>query len=164
MVPVIFVEELADELGIILSHMQLPDPSGGRTKINVFQFGLPIEKTIEKTKDRTKEISKKTFPYALIIPQEGTVTGEGLEPQKVYIYLLIGIYDDDTDNQGKKHVLNIINDICERFLKDPVLKGGYYADEEIKWVVDTEEEYPYHYGAVWMTFNIPTFRRENRYA
>lgn len=156
MVPVIFAEELADELGIILSHMQLPNPSGGRTNINIFQFGLPIEKT--------KEESKKKFPYVLITLQEGNITGERSDPQKVHIYLLIGVYDDGTDNQGKKHVLNIINDICERFLKDPVLKGRYYADKEIKWVVDDDEEYPYNYGAVWMTFNIPTFRRENRYA
>ena len=60
--------------------------------------------------------------------------------------------------------MNIINDICERFSEDPALKGRYYADEEIKWVVDTEEEYPYHYGAVWLVFNVPAFRRESEYA
>ncbi len=156
MVPVIFVEELASELENILSHMQLPNPLGERKNINIFQLGLPVEKTEEE--------SERKFPYVLIVPQEGNITGGRSEPQTVYIYLLIGVYDDNTDNQGKKHVLNIISDISGRFLKDPVLDGKYYADEEIKWVVDTEEEYPYHYGAVWMTFNIPTFRRENRYA
>lgn len=156
MTPVMLVEDLAEEMDCVLGHMRLPSHTGRKTKINIFQFGLPREKT--------KEESKNKFPYVLIVPEEGNITGGNTEPQRVNLYIVIGIYEDGLDNQGKKHVLNIINDISERFLKDPVLKGRYYADEEIKWVVDTEEEYPYHYGAVWMTFNIPTFRRENEHA
>ena len=157
MVPVIFLGDLADELGSILSHIRLPNPSGGRSGINIFQYGLPMEKT--------REDSKKKFPYVFITPLEGNITGEGTEPQKMALYILIGVYDDDMHNRGKDHVLNIINDICERFSRDPVLKGKYYADAELKWIVDDEEEYPFHYGAVWMTFNIPAFgRREDKFA
>lgn len=150
------IEDLAEELKEVLSHMQFPDElTGETTDINIYQFGIPQEKTAE---DR-----KKKFPYALIIPDEGGIA-DGTSPQTVSIQILIGIYDNGMENQGKKHVLNVINDISERFLRDPVLKGWCYADEKITWVVDKEEEYPYHYGAVWMVFHIPAVRRESEYA
>lgn len=155
MVPVQLMEDLADEIKTILGHMRLPTPLHTESEINVFQYGLPVEKT--------NEDSKKKFPYVLITPQEGE-TGNGYDAQKVSVNLLIGLFDEDLNNQGKKSVLNIINDIEERFLKRPMMERGYYADEEIKWVVDTEDEYPYHYGAMWLSFNIPTFRRESEYA
>ncbi len=155
MVPVQLMDDLESELKVILGHMRFSTSLGEESEINVFQYGLPIEKTQE---DR-----KKKFPYVLIIPQEGE-TGSNSEPQKMSVELLIGVFDKDLNNQGKKIVLNVINDIEERFLKVPMLKGEYYADEEIKWVVDTEDEYPYHYGAMQISFNIPTFRRESEYA
>lgn len=156
MTPVQLIEDLEEELKETLAHLQLPDElTGGTTDINVFSFGIPQEKTAE---DR-----KKKFPYVLIVPDEGAINNSS-SPQTVSIKLLVGIYDKGLENQGKKHVLNVINDICQRFLINPDLKGRYYADEKITWVVDSEEEYPYHYGAVWMVFNTPAFRRESEYA
>lgn len=156
MTAVQFVDDLGEELKVVLSHMQFPDKITGKlTGINIFTFGIPVEKT--------KENKKKKFPYALIIPKEGNIEG-GMEPQIINVQILIGVYDDDIENQGKRHVLNIIHDICERFQVNPVLKNQYYADEKITWVVDDEEEHPYHFGAVWLTFNTPSFRRENEYA
>lgn len=155
MVPVQFIEDLAEELKLVLGHMNLKTPAEENTEINIFQYGLP--------KEKTKEDSKKKFPYVLILPQEGAIPDSSSE-QKVKSQLLIGIYDNDNMNHGKKDVLNVINDICERFLKNPILKGQYYAEEEITWVLDTEDEHPYHYGAVSIVFNIPAFRRESKYA
>lgn len=151
-----FLEDLAEELKEELAHLQFPcEITGETTGIQVFQYGLPIERTIND--------KKKKFPYVLILPEEGEL-GESTQPQDVKVYMLIGIYDKDMENQGKRHVLNVIHDICERFQKNPVLKGRYYADEKITWVVDKEEEYPYHYGAVWMVFHTAAIRRENEYA
>ncbi len=156
MTPVQLVEDLAEELEAVLGHMQFPcELTGETTGINIFQFGIPQEKTVD---DR-----KKKFPYVLILPDEGEIEGS-IEPQQIRVQLLIGVFDKGMENQGKKHVLNVVNDICERFLKDPVLKETYYADQKITWVVDKEEEYPYHYGAVWMIFNAPAVRREDEFA
>ncbi|NBH27668.1 hypothetical protein D3Z60_18265 [Lachnospiraceae bacterium] len=149
------VEDLSEELKDVLSHMQFPDELTGKTTdINVFQFGIPREKTAED--------KKKKFPYILIVPDEGGIE-DSTSPQTVSIQILIGIYDKGLENQGKRQVLNVINDICERFLKNPAMKGWCYADEKITWVIDKEDEYPYHYGAVWMVFNTPAFRREDRF-
>lgn len=155
MTPVQLIEDIEKELKKVLEHIRLPSPLGEDTVINIFQYGLPIEKT--------QEDAKRKFPYVLILPKEGD-TGEITEPQKVNIQLLIGIFENGLENQGKKWVLNIINDITERFLKEPILNGRYYADEKMNWVIDTEEEYPYHYGAMWITFNTATFRRESEHA
>lgn len=155
MTPVQFAEDLARELGGVLGHIRLPAPSGKESGINIFTFGLPVEKTQE---DRGKK-----FPYALITLEEGGVQG-ATGPQKIKVNILIGVYDSGMENQGKAWVLNIINDIGERFLENPVLEPCYYADDEITWVMDREEEYPFHYGAVGMAFNIPAVRRENEYA
>lgn len=108
------IEDLAEELKEILSHMQFSDELTGKTTgFNIYQFGIPREKTAE---DR-----KKKFPYALIIPDEGGIA-DSTSPQTVSIQILIGIYDNEMENRGKKHVLNVINDVSERFLKNPVLK------------------------------------------
>lgn len=155
MVPVQFIEDLAAELEIVLSHMRFKTPSKEEVGINIFPFGIPIEKT--------NEDPKKKFPYVLIQPLDGGIP-DSMSAQKVKLQLLIGIYDNDTANQGKKDILNVINDICERFLKNPTLKNQYYAEEEIAWVLDPEDEFPYHYGAVSIVFNIPAFRRESEYA
>ena len=150
------VEDLADELGKVLGHLAFPDElSGETTGISVYQFGIPIEET---RGDR-----RKKFPYVLILPDEGAVESAS-SPWSVRVQLLIGIFDDGKENQGKRHVLNVIHDVCERFLRDPVLAGRYYADEGITWVVDKEEENPYHYGAVWLSFVAAAFRRENELA
>lgn len=155
MTPVQFTESLGEELKKITEHIRLPSPLGGETKMNVFRFGIPLEKTNEDKKNK--------FPYILATLSNGQID-ESQGEQKVVAHLLIGIYDNGMENQGKRWVLNIINDICERFLKDPVLEGTYYADGEITWVVDDEEEFPYHYGAMDLTFHLPTFRRENKFA
>lgn len=156
MTPVQLIEDLKEELEEVLKHMQFPDELTGKTTgIHVFDFGIPFEKTSED--------KKKKYPYILIVPEEGGIE-TAASPQTVKIYLLIGIYDNGMENQGKRHVLNVINDICGRFLVNPALKGKYYADEKIAWVVDSDEEYPYHFGAVWLTFNMPAIRREDKYA
>lgn len=155
MVPVQLIEDLAAELKRILEHISFFNRKGSQTDINMFKYGLPVEKT--------KDDKDKKFPYILIAPNEGEVS-ESTEPQKISIQLLIGLFDEGLENQGKGMVLNVINDICERFLKNPVLKGNYYLEEKITWVLDREDEYPYHYGAIWLTFNIPAFRRESEYA
>lgn len=156
MTPVQLMEDLKSDLQKVLRHLSFPDElTGDTTGISVFQYGLPIEKTQD---DR-----KKKFPYVLILPDEGAVE-DSMSPQTISVQLLIGIFDKGMENQGKKHVLNVINDICERFLKDPGLEGRYYADEKIVWVVDKEEEHPYHYGAVWLTFHAAAYRRESELA
>lgn len=156
MTPIQLMESLKKELEEVLRHLQFPDELSGKTTgINIYSFGIPQEKTAED--------KKKRFPYVLLLPDEGSIE-DSSSPQKVGIKLLIGIYDRGMENQGKMLVMNVINDIYERFMVTPVLEGGCYADEKIIWVVDQEEEYPYHYGAIWLVFNIPAFRRENEYA
>lgn len=155
MIPVQFIESLSVELEKVIEHIRLPSPLGKETGINIFQFGLPVEKTAEE--------KKKKFPYLLIDMPDGEIQGNKGE-YKVGVDLLVGVYDDGAENQGKKWVLNIINDICERFLKDPVLDGNYYADDEVVWVIDKKDEWPYHYGEIGMEFHIPVFGREDMYA
>lgn len=163
MVPAQFVEDLAEELKTILSHMKFEAPISHMkfeapkmrdAEINIFQYGLPIEKA---NGDPVKK-----FPYVLIELMEGAIP-DSVEEQRVNVQLLIGLYDNDDNNHGKKQVLNVINDICERFLKNPVLKI-YHADEKITWLLDTEDVHPYHYGAVLMEFYIPSYGRENEHA
>lgn len=154
MTPILFSASLKEELMAVTSHIRLKTPLGEESGLNIFEFGLPIE--------MTKEDSGKKFPYILITLTDGYI--QGVEAHKVCVHLLIGVYDDGRGNQGKSWVLNIINDICERFLVDPVLEGRYYADDEVKWAIDDEERYPYYYGMVEMVFNLPASGRENEYA
>lgn len=149
------VEDLAEELGKVLRHLTFPNELAGEsTPINIYRFGVPAEETSKNGKNK--------FPYVLILPEKGTIAGT-MSPWTVKVRLRIGIFDGDRENEGKGHVLNVINDVCERFLRDPVLAGKYYAAEKITWGVDKKDKYPYHYGSVCLSFETAVIRRENEF-
>ena len=92
----------------------------------------------------------------------------GVEPQEVFVTLLIGYFDDDAGNNGHKGVLGIIQKIQERFMKEPMLaKQFYFMNDEqhpFDWALQDEESFPYFFGAASMTFATAAIRKEDRFA
>ena len=158
MVPVQLIDDLAEETEEVLRHMRCPSPHGD-SEIHIFKYGLPVIPL-----DGEEGEEDEPFPYLIIRPAEGE-TGEGISStHQVHVGMLIGIYDRDTGKKGDIHVLKLIKDIMERFMKNPALAGKYYAEEKINWVLQAEDTYPYFFGGIEMTFNIPAVRRESKYA
>lgn len=105
----ILQEELVKEIGVIFRDDLFKDSAGEYIKMNVYEQNLPI---------RQDEDAPDPIPYVIVRVETGQVKG-GVEPQEVFVTLLIGYFDDDAGNNGHKGVLGIIQKIQERFMKEP---------------------------------------------
>ena len=151
-------EELVREIGVIFRDDLFKDSAGEYIKMNVYEQNLPI---------RQDEDAPDPIPYVIVRVETGQAKG-GVEPQEVFVTLLIGYFDDDAGNNGHKGVLGIIQKIQERFMKEPMLaKQFYFMNDEqhpFDWALQDEESFPYFFGAASMTFATAAIRKEDRFA
>lgn len=149
---------LLEEMKQIFSSDIFKDSTGKYVSLNVFEQWLPIRKD---------EDEQDPVPYIIVRIEVAEVKG-WTEAQVVETSLLIGCFDDDTNNVGHKTVLEIIQRIEERFFKNPMLASQFMFlnDDQhpFDWALQDEESFPYYFGAVRMYFNTPAIRKEDKYA
>ena len=78
----ILQEELVKEIGVIFRDDLFKDSAGEYIKMNVYEQNLPI---------RQDEDAPDPIPYVIVRVETGQVKG-GVEPQEVFVTLLIGYY------------------------------------------------------------------------
>ena len=151
-------EALAENIRQIFHYDMFMDSTGEYVSLRVFEQGLPIRKD---------EDESDPVPYLIVRIEDAEVKG-WTEAQIVETSLLIGCFDDDTNNVGHKTVLGIIQRIEERFFKNPMLASQFMFlnDDQhpFDWALQDEESFPYYFGAVRMYFNTPAIRKEDKYA
>jgi len=164
--------DLADEIKEICSDMLFKDPGGELEHIRTFCQSLPKrEQTVKGEKDvkpgdllqEEPEDEQDPYPYCVVRAESGNVMMGG---QRVKVILIIGIFNDDTQNNGHREIINVISKITERFVKDPILKGRYRLDLEagLSWILDDEDRFPYFAGGIEMTWETFFVEREDDYA
>ena len=159
MVPVDFQLELMKEIEEITSEItyKLASAEGGtKNGVTAYRQQLPVITADEEDADQF-------FPYA-IIRLEGGETQDDNDCWSVKTDILIGCYDDNQANDGHLDVLETIQRITDRFAKRPLLARKYYATQHIQWALQDEDTYPYYFGGVEITFNLPKIGREDDYA
>lgn len=164
MTSIFLQDDLQKELEDILGEMRLKDPNNTEeyTNIKVYQQSLPkIKIDYENSEEEEEDLSDEPFPYIIVKLDSGKITNEN---ETAKIELLIATYDDDLANQGHKDILNIINKIYERFYKNPMLANKYYRVNDIDWVLQDDDMYPYFYGAMGMEFKVKMFKKEDEFA
>ena len=164
MTSIFLQDDLQKELEDILGEMKLKDPNnqGEYTKIRVYQQALPkIKIDYENCEEEEEDQSDEPFPYIIVKFDSGKIVSEN---EAAKIELLIATYDDDLANQGHKDILNIINKIYERFYKNPMLANKYYRVNDIDFVLQDDDLYPYFYGAMGMEFKVKMFKKEDKFA
>ena len=128
-----------------------PEETPGTAKISVFEQELPI---------RDASATDDPYPYIIAKLDTGGIDTP-TDPHKVNVILLIGIYDNDRQNQGHKTVLEIIERIQTHYEKSPTLGGGVFQfTDPFKWVLQDEPSWPYFYGACNLSFNLYAQRTE----
>lgn len=80
----ILQEELVKEIGVIFRDDLFKDSAGEYIKMNVYEQNLPI---------RQDEDAPDPIPYVIVRVETGQAKG-GVEPQEVFVTLLIGYFDD----------------------------------------------------------------------
>lgn len=71
----------------------------------------------------------------------------------------LGVWDRGRENQGHRHVLVMIQRIIDRFVSEPLLDDRYWAQTEMEWALDIEDQRPEFYGCVWIKFSVSKIGR-----
>ena len=149
---------LAKDIAEIFKGDLFKDSAGQYVPINIFEQYLPIRKD---------EDEPDPVPYVIVKIEEGKVSS-WVEAQDIKITLIVGCFDDHTDNLGQKTVLGMIQKIEERYMKNPMLANQYmfFIDDKnpFSWALQDEESFPYYFGAISMSFKSSAIRKEDKYA
>lgn len=123
--------------------------------LNIYAQQLPVQQSDDDI---------DPVPYLIVRLNSGHDVGDGASNNTVKLVIVIGIWDDDPQNQGHRDVMNIIDKIYERFSKNPCLKNKYVFAGDFNWALQEDGYFPYHFGACSMAFNISSIRREDPYS
>lgn len=126
------------------------DDSGELRKISVFEQQLP----------EPPEDEDEPAPYIIVRLLKGEIDDPD-SPHRVSVVLIICIRDDTEENSGHAAVMNVIDKITHRFLREPLLDRRYEAVLPLNWALQDEDTAPYYIGGVEMSFEIPAVRRED---
>lgn len=144
--------EIVKDLKALLTNRQYQTPDGGVSSPNVFRQFIP---------KREREEEEDPFPYIEVRIADGTIP-DSQSAQQVQVFLIIGIYDSRHENIGSDHVMEIIEVIQQHYIEKPLLAGKFTCDTEdhpIQWNLQEEESWPYFFGIMALTFNIPAPNR-----
>ena len=173
MIAAFLQDDLKEDLENLFAHFRLEDPDGKRRAINVFEQNLPIPEAADMPDTVTDEELEEgiydakakdaIFPYILVRLEQGKIEVIDHE-QTVNVNLIIGVIDRNSNNQGHKDVLNIMQKIYERFAKNAILARKYECVMPIEWALQEEESFPYFFGGMALHFETAPIRREDPYA
>lgn len=174
MIAQILQDSLAKELGVILSGYRLKNRDGKLHDINIYTQHLPesppeISTTdiagigVSGFQDFSSDRADEFFPFVIVYVQDGVIQ-EGLMAHTVQAGLAIGIYDDSSDRQGHRDVLQIISKVEERFEKNNLLAKKFILQFPVEWSLQDPDDdtHPYYFGGLSLNFDTPTYRRECR--
>lgn len=150
-----FLDALAEDIKYSLRDVYTKTITGQDAPVTVYKNRLPIV-----TEDEDDE--SKFFPYAVVRLSEAS-TDEG-NPWLQKVYILLGVYDDDIMGGGYMHILTMIERITNRFLEEPLLDHKYRAESLISSDIQDEDTYPYYFGAIEMSFNLPKVERRDEFS
>ena len=150
-------KELMKDIGNIFEKDLFKDSLGKYVSLNIYAQNLPI---------REDEDAPDPVPYIVVRVLDGKVKG-WVEAQEVQVMLILGCFDDNINNDGHEILLELIQKIEERFLKNPILSKQFMFlnDEQhpFEWALQEEETFPYFFGAISMSFRTATIRKEDKY-
>lgn len=147
-----FQRELVEETEKILRDIQTKNTEGETvTGVKGYEQSLPVV-----TDDEEDE--SQFFPYFIVKVSEGK-TQDDDNPWIVTADILLGCHDDSKKANGHRHILNMIQRICDRFAAEPLMNKKFRAEQDMEWALQDEDTYPFYFGGVRIRFNIPKIGR-----
>lgn len=155
----ILQEKLIKRVGKVLENLELPTVSGERRKIKIYSQDL----NIPDDEDEDIDIETATAPYVIVRITDGfqETWDSALQVNVVFI---ICTYVKDTNKEGTKDVITIINKLYQSFAERPNI-DEFEVEPPLEWTLQTDvDTYPYFFGAVSIGFNCPAARRIDEFA
>lgn len=137
MIPSLLQDKLVEEINTLFSGFKLKNAEGEKVSINVYPQFLPA---------KTGQKDKNHFPYILVILLDGDI--KKTEANICRVLIMVGIYDDDTNHQGYKDVLNVMQKIYNYLARKRIIDKKYELKYPIDWKLSDEDTYPYYFGAI----------------
>lgn len=146
----ILQDALVADLKELFKYRRFKTPAGDTAPPSVFSQNLPKRKS---------EADDDPFPYIIVRIDSGAIKSQ-TDPHNVTVLLLVGVYDDDTENQGHRAVLEIMEAIQQHYEETPLLASQFTFTDPFNWALQDEESYPYFFGAANLNFTLPAPRRK----
>lgn len=146
----ILQDALVADLTELLKDRRYKKPDGSASAPAVFAQSLPKQLTDAETES-------DPFPYLIVRIDSGMIETQ-TDPYKVSLLLLLGIYDDDKQNQGHRAVLELIEVIQQHYEEHTDLKGQFVFTDPFNWALQDEDSFPYFFGGIEITFKVPAPR------
>lgn len=151
MIPLILQQSLADTCREVFKDDLFRDTDNKLVPLNVYEQYLPRKKN-----NRNEE----KFPYCIVKLQEGEHE-EVFEPGLSQVLFIFGFFDEDDNFSGYKDVANSLNKLISNLERNPVINDQFQLKLPIRWALHEEDTYPYYFGAVETTWEIPNAIRED---
>lgn len=146
MTPLYLQSALKAELGLVLAGVSLKTAQ----KINIYEQNLP-------SKRDDKDCS--FFPFCQIKLGDGEDKDDDSTQD---VILVFGTVDKSTKFDGYQDVMNCIQRVREHLLKKRLIADTFEARLPIRWAApENEATYPFYYGAMILTFGIPSIEQVN---
>jgi hypothetical protein len=100
-----------------------------------------------------------TYPAIIVQSKQGTQTDE--DSDLVEVDVLIGVFDDNKDQQGFKDVINLVQRLKDRVNEVSIIRERFPRRLPIKWQVNryvggtSTNYYPYFFGEMSFMFELP---------
>lgn len=152
MTPLELQDELVEEMSRILDGYTYKAPNGESIPIHVFAQNIPINEMDDEA---------DPIPYIIVRLNSGEDDGSRDSFYTVSVVVIVGIWDDSSEAQGHRDLMNIIQKIYQRFHGNPDLNRKAAYAGGFKWAMQDDAYYPYSFGACHMKFHIAAVRRED---
>ena len=152
-----FQDALCKKIETILKDVQTTN-TAGETVVGVtaYKQQLPIV-----TADDEDE--SQFFPFAIVRLMDGT-TPDDDTPWLATVTVIFGCHSTEASGSGYQHITVMIQRVTDEFAAEPLLDHMFRAQPEMTWALQDEDTYPFYYGSLKMTFNLPKIaRREPTY-
>lgn len=153
-------DALVADLTNLFRDRRYKKPDGTTAAPSVFAQALPKQETEADTEtDPEADTETDPFPYLIVRIDSGLIETQ-TDPHKVSLIILAGAYDDATNNQGHRIILEMIEVIQKHYEETPLLAGQFTFIDPFSWALQDEDSFPYFFGGIEITFSAPAPRRE----
>jgi hypothetical protein len=147
-----FLTDVGKQTGMVFKK------ADGSTVIGATGYRQQLPRLVQDDDD-----ADQFFPYYIVRLETGHTLSDN-EPWDVTVDILLGIFDDDTENDGHIYISEMIQRITDYFVAYPLLDHKYRALQDMDFALQDEDTYPYFFGGIEMKFWVQKARREDPYA
>ena len=153
MFPLELIEDLKTELQVELSGMNFINANEAHVPFNIYQHRLPYK---ESEKDSAH------FPFILLKIVDGNIDSE-TESALSSIVIVVGLIDENLNNQGHVDVINVLNKIYQYIVKKRIFSDKYSFIFPIRYQLDDEDYHPFHFGYMETNWEMMRVDREDEF-